>query len=112
MHLVLPLAGSSMLGGLLAAEGAKSGSSREDADEADGIEALYRGPCTTKPGPRHKIYPYLLRGVEITQPNQVGRWTDVETLADALVSLRQAGDLQHGSESQFTGAAFTAKAPF
>jgi len=33
-----------------------------------GIEALYRRPRTTKPEPGHKIYPYLLRGVEITRP--------------------------------------------
>jgi hypothetical protein len=31
------------------------------------IEALYRRPRTTKPEPGHKIYPYLLRGVEITR---------------------------------------------
>ena len=36
-----------------------------------GIEALYRRPRTTKPEPGHKIYPYLLRGLEITRPNQV-----------------------------------------
>ena len=36
-----------------------------------GIEALYRHPRTTKPEPGHKIYPYLLRGIEITRPNQV-----------------------------------------
>ena len=36
-----------------------------------GIEALYRRPRTTKPEPGHKIYPYLLRGMAITQPNQV-----------------------------------------
>ena len=36
-----------------------------------GIEALYRRPRTTKPEPGHKIYPYLLRGTEITRPNQV-----------------------------------------
>jgi putative transposase len=36
-----------------------------------GMEALYRRPRTTKPEPGHKIYPYLLRGVEITRPNQV-----------------------------------------
>jgi putative transposase len=35
------------------------------------IEALYRRPRTTKPEPGHKIYPYLLRGMEITRPNQV-----------------------------------------
>jgi len=36
-----------------------------------GIEALDRRPRTTKPEPGHKIYPYLLRGMEITRPNQV-----------------------------------------
>ena len=36
-----------------------------------GIEALYRGARTTKPEPGHKIYPYLLRDLEITRPNQV-----------------------------------------
>jgi putative transposase len=35
------------------------------------IEALYRKPNTSKPTPRHKIYPYLLRGLAITRPNQV-----------------------------------------
>ena len=36
-----------------------------------GIEALFRRPRTTKPEPGHKIYPYLLRDLEITRPNQV-----------------------------------------
>jgi putative transposase len=36
-----------------------------------GIEAIYRRPRTTKPEPGHKIYPYLLRGMAITRPNQV-----------------------------------------
>ena len=36
-----------------------------------GIEALYRRPRTTQPEPGHRIYPYLLRGMEITRPNQV-----------------------------------------
>jgi putative transposase len=36
-----------------------------------GIEALYRRPRTTKPEPGHKIYPYLLRGMEVVRPNQV-----------------------------------------
>src|SRR6267142_417923 len=36
-----------------------------------GIEALYRRPRTTQPEPGHKIYPYRLRGLEITRPNQV-----------------------------------------
>jgi len=36
-----------------------------------GIEALYRRPRTTRPEPGHKIYPYLLRGMEITRPQRV-----------------------------------------
>ena len=36
-----------------------------------GIEALYRRPRTTKPEPGHKVYPYLLRGMEIVRPNEV-----------------------------------------
>jgi len=36
-----------------------------------GIEAIYRRPNTSKPSPQHKVYPYLLRGVEIDRVNQV-----------------------------------------
>jgi putative transposase len=36
-----------------------------------GIRAVYRRPRTTKPAPGHKIYPYLLRDMKITRPNQV-----------------------------------------
>jgi len=36
-----------------------------------GLEAIYRKPNLSKPCPGHKIYPYLLRGVEITRINQV-----------------------------------------
>ena len=36
-----------------------------------GIVALVPRPGTSKPAPGHKIYPYLLRGVAITEPNQV-----------------------------------------
>ena len=36
-----------------------------------GIRAIYRRPRTSKPGPGHKIYPYLLGGMKITRPNQV-----------------------------------------
>ena len=35
-----------------------------------GIKAIYRRPRTSKPAPGHKIYPYLLDGLEITRPNQ------------------------------------------
>jgi putative transposase len=36
-----------------------------------GIEAIYRKPNTSRPHPDHKVYPYLLRGLAIEQPNQV-----------------------------------------
>jgi putative transposase len=36
-----------------------------------GIEAIYRKPNTSKPAPEHKIYPYLLRDMAVTRPNQV-----------------------------------------
>lgn len=36
-----------------------------------GITALYPKPSTSRPSIGHRIYPYLLRGVAITRPNQV-----------------------------------------
>ena len=36
-----------------------------------GLRACAPGPHTSQPHPEHKIYPYLLRGFEITRPNQV-----------------------------------------
>jgi putative transposase len=38
---------------------------------AMGLEAIYPKPRTTLPGAGHKIYPYLLRNVAVTRPNQV-----------------------------------------
>ena len=34
-----------------------------------GLEAIYRRPNTSKPNPGHKVYPYLLRGLEINRVN-------------------------------------------
>jgi putative transposase len=36
-----------------------------------GIEALVPRPGTSKAAPGHRIYPYLLRGLAITEPNHV-----------------------------------------
>jgi len=72
LHLEYPFAGSRMLRGLLAAEGSKFGRRHvKTLMRRMGIEALFRRPRTTKPEPGHKVYPYLLRGMEITRPNQV-----------------------------------------
>ena len=35
-----------------------------------GLRAIYRRPRTSTPAQGHRVYPYLLREVEITRPNQ------------------------------------------
>jgi putative transposase len=72
LHMEFPFAGTRMLRLLLAAKGSKVGRRHvKTLMQRMGIEALYRRPRTTKPSPGHKIFPYLLRGLEITRPNQV-----------------------------------------
>ena len=36
-----------------------------------GLEAIYQAPRTSDPHPQHRIYPYLLRNLEVTRPNHV-----------------------------------------
>ena len=36
-----------------------------------GLQAICPGPHTSKPSPEHRIYPYLLRNMEITKSDQV-----------------------------------------
>ena len=36
-----------------------------------GIEAIYQKPRTSRPSPGHRIFPYLLRGRDITSPDEV-----------------------------------------
>ena len=72
LHLEFPFAGSRMLRDLLAAEGFTVGRLHvATLMKRMGIEALYRKPNTSKPAPGHQIYPYLLRKLPITRPNQV-----------------------------------------
>ncbi len=72
LHMEFPFAGSRMLRGLLVQEGFKVGRLHvATLMKRMGIEALYRKPNTSKPAPGHKIYPYLLRKLPITRPNQV-----------------------------------------
>jgi putative transposase len=71
LHLNYPFAGSRMLRDLLRGEGIEIGRQHvATLMKRMGIEAIYRRPSTSKPAPGHKIYPYLLRGVAITRPNQ------------------------------------------
>jgi putative transposase len=39
--------------------------------ELRGLAGMAPGPNTSRPHPQHTVYPYLLRGVEVTRPNQV-----------------------------------------
>jgi putative transposase len=72
LHLDFPFAGSRMLRDLLTAEGFKIGRQHVTTlMKHMSVEALYRKPNTSKPAPGHKIYPYLLRNLQVTRPNQV-----------------------------------------
>jgi putative transposase len=72
LHLEFPFAGSRMLQGFLVGEGYRIGR-RHVATlmKRMGIEALYRRPNTSKPAPGHTVFPYLLRKLPVTRPNQV-----------------------------------------
>jgi|TARA_B110000914_G_C15461510_1_gene446116 putative transposase len=72
LHLDYPFAGSRMLQALLLGEGYQVGRLRvRNLMKRMGIEAIYRRPNTSKPAPGHKNYPYLLRKLAVTRPNQV-----------------------------------------
>ncbi len=72
LHLEFPFAGSRMLRDLLVTEGFMVGRLHVSTlMKRMGIEALYRKPNTSKPAPGHPVYPYLLRKLPITWPNQV-----------------------------------------
>ena len=71
LHLNYPFAGSRMLRGLLWQQGLEVGRRHiRTLMKRMGIEAIYRKPNTSKPAPGHRIYPYLLRELSITRPNQ------------------------------------------
>jgi putative transposase len=72
LHLNYPFAGSRMLRDMLSQQGLEVGRRHvRTLMRRMAIETLYRKPNTSKPAPGHRIYPYLLRGLAITRPNQV-----------------------------------------
>ena len=72
LHMDYPFAGSRMMKGLLRQEGFTAGRLHvATCMKRMGIQALYRRPNTSKPAPGHKVYPYLLRKLAVTRPNQV-----------------------------------------
>jgi putative transposase len=72
LHLEYPFAGSRMLTGMLYREGHEVNRKRiQRLMHLMDIEAQYPHKNTSKPHPEHRIFPYLLRGVDITGPNHV-----------------------------------------
>ena len=71
LHLNYPFAGSRLLRDLLRQQGVNVGRLHIGTlRKKMGIEAIYRRPNTSKPAPGHRIYPYLLRNLAVTRPNQ------------------------------------------
>ena len=72
LHLAHPFAGSRMLRDLLRLQGVAVGRKHvATLMRRMGITALYRRPRTTQPHPGHRVFPYLLRTLEVTAPDQV-----------------------------------------
>ncbi|PYE85251.1 putative transposase [Phyllobacterium leguminum] len=72
LHLDYPFAGSRMLQKLLKRDGFEVGRLHvRTLMKRMRIAALYRKPRTSAPGDGHKVYPYLLRNLAVTRPNQV-----------------------------------------
>jgi putative transposase len=72
MHLKRPFYGSRRIRDWLQDEGFAVNRKRvQRLMRQMGITALYPKANTSRPGKGHKIYPYLLKGLEIDRPNQV-----------------------------------------
>ncbi|WP_415872951.1 IS3 family transposase [Burkholderia ubonensis] len=72
LHMEFPFAGARMLARLLRREGHEVGRRRvRTLMKRMGVEALYCKPNTSRRNARHKIWPYLLRGMKIDRANQV-----------------------------------------
>jgi len=101
LHLQYPFAGARMLRDLLRHEGQTVGR-RHVATlmRRMGIEALYRKPSLSRRQPGYQIYPYLLRDLTISRPNQV--WaadiTYIPLRRGILLPLKLRPPSRHGSE--------------
>jgi putative transposase len=72
LFMAWPFLGSRRMTALLRAEGARVNRKRvQRLMRLMGIAALGPKPRTSKPAPKHKVFPYLLRGLAINRPNQV-----------------------------------------
>ena len=67
-----PFYGSRQMTRQLRREGARVGRHRvRRLMRLMGLAAIYQVPRTSAPHPAHRVYPYLLKGLSIDQPNQI-----------------------------------------
>jgi putative transposase len=72
LHLERPFYGARKIAVVLSRSGHKVGRKRVTRlMRVMGIEAIYRKPNLSRRHPQHKVYPYLLRNMEITRVHQV-----------------------------------------
>jgi putative transposase len=72
LHLTYPFYGSRKLAHKLRTEGREANRKRvQRLMRLMGLEAMVPKPNTSEPHPEHPVYPYLLRGLAISRPNQV-----------------------------------------
>jgi putative transposase len=72
IHLEKTYLGSRRIVDALVAQGHKTGRKRvQRLMRRMGIQAIHPGPKSSKPHPQHKVYPYLLRNLDINRANQV-----------------------------------------
>ena len=72
LHLEYPFAGSRMLRDMLRQDGHAIGRKHVTTlMKRMTIEAVYKKPSTSRRHPAHAVYPYLLRQMGISRPNQV-----------------------------------------
>lgn len=72
IHLEDPTLGSRGIKGQLRMRGCKTGRIHvRTLMRKMGIEAIYKKPHLSQPHPGHMVYPYLLRGLDITEANAV-----------------------------------------
>jgi len=71
-YLVTPFYGSRRLTAWLKAQGHRVNRKRvRRLMRKMGLETIYQRPRTSAPAPEHRVYPYLLRGVEVDRVDQV-----------------------------------------
>ena len=72
MYLAQPFLGSRLMARCLRRQGYRVNRKRiQRLMRLMGLEAIYPKPNTSRRHPEHKVYPYLLRNLKVTRPNQV-----------------------------------------